>query len=405
MYKLVRHMLLAFTVCVATPLFAAVEYDIINVFPFDKLNSHITTACDLSETGYVVGVITDIDHSNLEQLFIFHPVKGRKILSRHSKKKNKHLITQKHVQPLQINNKGVVCVLEHRRNLDDDDYLRSSWGVFTYRFSKKRSSDIIKEKSPHNVPDQVRGISDNGQVIIVYDQEEYPWETPQRKVYDVATKRALRNIPEDVANINSLGDLIGNHWFYSAKQKKMHELGSLDPFGRWMVYAQILSDAGYVAGCGYDVQEDIKGFLWDQESGLVMIDTLGGEDIDIASVNNLGQVVGCSKTENLTSHAFFFDKTLGTVDLKTSENAKSRANDINDFTQVVGEYDDPADAVKTAFIWDPKNGMRALHDLIPENSGWEKITTAKKINNMGYIIGDGIYQGQEQGFLLIPKKP
>lgn len=42
---------------------------------------------------------------------------------------------------------------------------------------------------------------------------------------------------------------------------------------------------------------------------------------------------------------------------------------MNDSGQIVGGAD-ITDTGADAFIWDPINGMRALNNLIPANSGW-----------------------------------
>jgi hypothetical protein len=53
-----------------------------------------------------------------------------------------------------------------------------------------------------------------------------------------------------------------------------------------------------------------------------------------------------------------------------------------------------------AFLWD--NGeMLDLNERIAPDSGWE-LSRATAINDRGQIVGYGLFQGQQAGFVLIP---
>jgi hypothetical protein len=45
--------------------------------------------------------------------------------------------------------------------------------------------------------------------------------------------------------------------------------------------------------------------------------------------------------------------------------------------------------------------MRDLNDLIPAGSGWE-LETARGINDNGWIVGEGTFNGEHRMFLLTP---
>ena len=91
----------------------------------------------------------------------------------------------------------------------------------------------------------------------------------------------------------------------------------------------------------------------------------------------------------------------------------SIAKSINSSSVVVGEYSS-SDYNNFAFIWDSKEGMRKLQDLIPYEEGLN-LMWADGINDSGQIVGgftrDGhtrIYEDGEEmpilyGFLLTPK--
>jgi hypothetical protein len=45
--------------------------------------------------------------------------------------------------------------------------------------------------------------------------------------------------------------------------------------------------------------------------------------------------------------------------------------------------------------------MKDLNSLVPSTSGWQ-LGTAMDINDQGYIVGTGVYQGVYSAFLLTP---
>ena len=72
--------------------------------------------------------------------------------------------------------------------------------------------------------------------------------------------------------------------------------------------------------------------------------------------------------------------------------------DINDAGQVVGTYE--AMWGNHAFTY--ANGiMRDLNDFLPEGSLWV-LESATAINNDGWIVGEGTYDGQSMAFLMGP---
>jgi probable HAF family extracellular repeat protein len=116
------------------------------------------------------------------------------------------------------------------------------------------------------------------------------------------------------------------------------------------------------------------------------------------SINEKGQVGGFLRTNGMNHHAVLWDN--GTIlDLGTLGGSRSEAYDINDAGKVVG-YAFMSNEASHAFIW--QNGkMFDLNNLLPPNSGWT-LNSAKAINNNGQIVGSGVFNGQNRGFLLTP---
>ena len=117
---------------------------------------------------------------------------------------------------------------------------------------------------------------------------------------------------------------------------------------------------------------------------VIELGTLGGAHASAMSINNIGQVVGLSKTSRTgnssVDHAFMWDEEHGIRDLGTLGGASSWANDINDKGEVVGSAD-TKDGPRHAFLWDVDRGMIDLGTLGGDRSD------AYAINSKGQVVG------------------
>ena len=148
-----------------------------------------------------------------------------------------------------------------------------------------------------------------------------------------------------------------------------------------------------------------RPFLW--ENGLIKdLGTLGGPQGQAFSINDNGSVIGTSDTDQIGVDGFpIFRATLwkrGAVQvLATPEGFFTEAIHINNSGQIVGDVIPPG-GVPHAALWDNSQAQAIdLNSLIPEDSGWE-LLFANNINDNGVIVGDGLYQGEQRGFLLTP---
>ena len=158
--------------------------------------------------------------------------------------------------------------------------------------------------------------------------------------------------------------------------------------------AEAINDAGVVVGTS--AAEAIHvAFIWDEIQGVREIVSIAGPAYPVA-INNSGQVVGGYWPDE---RAFIWDETNGMQDIGTLAEGITLARSINDLGQVVGSS--RIDNVWHAFLY--QNGsMDDLNDLIPEGSGWV-LEHAQDINNNGQIVGIGFFNGNDNhGFLLTP---
>ncbi len=149
-----------------------------------------------------------------------------------------------------------------------------------------------------------------------------------------------------------------------------------------------------------------EGRLWNEGNVNVLLPANAPEfsiyGTSIADINNLGQVVGSgpefSFPDNSQAQIWSnpLDNATGTI-LGTLGGSTSRANGINDLTQVVGSSSLADNSTEHAFLW-ADGALTDLNSLIDSESGWE-LTSALEINENGDIIGIGNFNGESRGFI------
>lgn len=156
------------------------------------------------------------------------------------------------------------------------------------------------------------------------------------------------------------------------------------------VQAMGINNNGQIVGyCQRSGDWKNHAFLWQRDTGLQDIGTLGGTDAMALGINNCGQIVGGS-TNNIVFpsdpkghhfHAFLWQNSSGMHDILNDGGYKSYGRGINDNGQVVGVYrgldcdGDPSNPY--AFIWQ-NGGVPQIFAPGFEPSG---------INNAGQVAG------------------
>ena len=209
--------------------------------------------------------------------------------------------------------------------------------------------------------------------------------------------------------INDAGQAVGsavtangeNHPFlYSAG--KMIDLGTLgSKNNNWWNSAQSVNNAGVVVGTSYDASGNFFGFVW-RNGRIIKMGTLGGLWSQAYAINNKNQITGVAYTKNGSAHAFITAcATCPMKDLGTFAGSTSTVWGfaINDSGVIVGQS--TFAGTYHAFVY--KAGkITDLNKLIPAGSGWVLID-AEGINASGQIVGMGMHNGAEHGYLLTPQ--
>jgi uncharacterized membrane protein len=139
---------------------------------------------------------------------------------------------------------------------------------------------------------------------------------------------------------------------------------------------------------------------------------LGGSQSNAWSINEAGQIVGSASINNIfpnnITHACLFDSSGNgsNIDLGTLGGSSSEALSINDSGQIVGwslSSGGPFPPIH-ACLFDPTgHGNNIdLNTLISPSSSWT-LNYAYSINNSGWIVGQGVHNGQTRAFLLTPE--
>jgi probable HAF family extracellular repeat protein len=147
-------------------------------------------------------------------------------------------------------------------------------------------------------------------------------------------------------------------------------------------YAFSINNGGQIAGVAINSANQARAVVW--ESGTMReLGVLPGGSYSVAlGNNNLGYVVGYSRTTPTgTPRAVLYTPSGGMQDLGTLGGSESMAQAISDLGQVVGTADTPA-GTALAFSWTAAGGMRAL----PMPKGARE-ANALGVNRLGDIVG------------------
>ncbi|HUT30077.1 MAG TPA: hypothetical protein VMX13_09820 [Sedimentisphaerales bacterium] len=124
-----------------------------------------------------------------------------------------------------------------------------------------------------------------------------------------------------------------------------------------------------------------EAFIWDKEKGFTLLGTLGGKQSVAYSINDKGQVAGCSETDEGYRRAFIWDDVNGMTDLGTLGGKTSAAFAVNNRSQVLGHSSDSKGNCYMV-IWDEKNSVRPIKKIDNISLDWRIA-----LNDNGQLIG------------------
>ena len=218
----------------------------------------------------------------------------------------------------------------------------------------------------------------------------------QAQTYHVTDLGAALGPGSYAQGINNNGQVVG-YWstpqgihafLYDSGQLK--DLGIL---GGTNIYALSINDVGQVAGFT-ETAQGLQAFLY-QNGSLANLGNLGGLNSYAYGINGQGKLVGYLDTPE-GARAFLYDSGAVT-DLGSLGGTNAFAFGINNLMQVAGSSLMPDNVRTHAFLWQAGT-ITNLNRLLPLGSGWE-LMEARGINDKGQIVGWGLTNNQEHGFL------
>lgn len=158
-----------------------------------------------------------------------------------------------------------------------------------------------------------------------------------------------------------------------------------------------VDDHGNVVGFVYNSQGVSRTALWNASTDWNLVgNALPGYEKErpVAMSDNGMYIAGYASHQFNPGTAFIWDTTSGLRQLPTLGGGDSEASGVNNLGQVVGIANGQACLWKDGVVYD-------LSALLPSDSGWT-LNGASDINDSGWIVGVGTYQGVEQAFVLVP---
>jgi probable HAF family extracellular repeat protein len=167
-----------------------------------------------------------------------------------------------------------------------------------------------------------------------------------------------------------------------------------------------INNTGLMVGTAYQIFSPYKASMGRPgDRSPTVISPAGQFSTGMAmAVNDAGVIVGYQNGGSGSPHASIFDGVGGYQDLGSLGLSDSQALDINESGLIVGTAfgDDGTGAfINMAFVY-ADGQMYDLTTLLRDGTGWELLFEAASINDLGQIVGSGIYQGAIRGFVATP---
>lgn len=267
-------------------------------------------------------------------------------------------------------------------------------------------------------PGRAVAISDSG-FIAGYDATAWRYSIATGVKTSIPT---LGGLTATAAGINELGEVTGqsdrasgpDHAYLFDANGVVHDLGSLS-----LDYSKAydVNSAGVVVGeyLGGSLGDQwAVPFLYDSAAAAPVMTQLSGSYVSGSAwaINDLGHVAGWrSFVDDSWGDTFIHFGTSMSILLDVPGKAHSIPTDINELDEVCGYAFGEwiytqccgslwSNAIQVACHWDGAQ-MRRLDDLVHAGLGWS-LKRATGLNDAGWIVGDGVRNGNSRPFLLVP---
>ena len=276
----------------------------------------------------------------------------------------------------------------------------SNGNYFSRGFIWDKETGMVEIGSFGGSESRVFDISDTGQVVGLSD---YPGGGTQNRHAFLWQNGSLIDLGNGAATgINNNNQIVGTSPFGTGVVWQVVDNNIVKiAFGDNDTRPQAINDLGQIVGCSWGASPHGQAFVWDQVNGMQYLPLMPGYVGSVATdINQSGQVVGNGMSDTL----FYIQKPAVWMDgvMEYIGGAQGSTYAINDLGQAVGEFNQVYGTTPHAFIWNSKNGIQDLNELVIPGHGFDLITWATGINNRGQIATDANLNGKSHAVLLTP---
>jgi probable HAF family extracellular repeat protein len=250
---------------------------------------------------------------------------------------------------------------------------------------------------PSTAGSVAQAINNQGQIVInsadAAGPSAYLWQL------ETVTKIGSQGSTFNAMDLNELGQVVGTGGFagvgtFAYIWDQTSGITLLDPLGKYAgsaySVAMGVNNLGQVAGRTTGVYEPYGAAWWDVDRSIHALDRWGSLS-QAYDINDNGTVVGWRETGNVR-RGFVWNETTGFIEIGTFGGSGSSAVGINEDGLVYGDGES-IDGASGPFIWTQTGGLVQL--LTPDNSSGH----ARGANNNSQVVGGVSFEGETHAAL------
>lgn len=204
-----------------------------------------------------------------------------------------------------------------------------------------------------------------------------------------AITRGINNLNQSVGSSGWAEDAKATGWLLGSQGFALPDYGGDQSSGAFRI-----NDSGESVGAA--TQNGVRRATWFRNNNTVfdLHGMIQGATLShAADINNANWIVGHANI-NGTQDAFVFNLELG-MQVISGPGTNVQLNGISMSGSAVGSID------ASAAVWNLNDGLVDMNTLIDPDSNWI-LTSAKDINDLGWIVGQGYHNGVYTSFLARP---
>lgn len=250
------------------------------------------------------------------------------------------------------------------------------------------------------------------QYPLITDITALTWNSGTTALIPDTNDAGMDDVYFDCTDINDMGAVCGtSRGLDGVQEATIYHNGQHNLLGRYSTdkrsFAKKINNLNHAVGSSSDNPSNIDHPVFWTGTQWRLLNGLGGEITFLTDLNDSDLVVGASAPSgNMITHACYWVNAGGNpVDMGTLGGSTSAALAVNNKGDIIGISYLADNTTIHPFLY--RNGtMTDFYDLLPPDTEdqWSYLYPYA-ISDTGYICGDGIFNGLERPFLMIPNPP